>query len=195
MCCAETKNEHVKDPVCGMLIDPAKATRSSEYQGKTYFFCSDGCKRRFDNSPDIFLKPPGVAAAHSNRPPAKEGKQAEYTCPMHHEIVRNGPGDCPVCGMALEPREVTADESNPELTNMTRRLWIGAALTSPLLALMVSDLLPGRPLQHLIDSRTLAWLQFALATPVVLWGRRASILWPPRSSQAQRPGKSRSCEA
>jgi Cu+-exporting ATPase len=97
-------------------------------------------------------------------------KHSDWTCPMHPQISRDGPGQCPICGMNLEPREVTTDESNPELTSMTRRFWLGAVLTVPLLALMVSDLLPARPLQHLIKPGVLGWLQFALATPVVLWG-------------------------
>ena len=89
---------------------------------------------------------------------------------MHPQIVRKGPGSCPICGMALEPLTVTADAANPELATMTRRFWIGAALTLPLLAVMVSDVLPGHPLQHLLQGRLLGWLEFALATPVVLWG-------------------------
>jgi P-type Cu+ transporter len=96
--------------------------------------------------------------------------RTEYTCPMHPQIVRDGPGACPICGMALEPRTVTAGTANPELTSMTRRLWIGAALTLPLLAVMVSDILPGHPLQQLLPGRLLGWIEFALATPVVLWG-------------------------
>jgi Cu+-exporting ATPase len=89
---------------------------------------------------------------------------------MHPQISKDGPGQCPICGMTLEPREMTADESKPELTSMTRRFWVGVVLTLPLLALMVSDLLPAQPLQHLISPNVLGWLQFALATPVVLWG-------------------------
>ncbi len=89
---------------------------------------------------------------------------------MHPQISSDGPGQCPICGMALEPRELTADESNPELTSMTRRFWVGVVLTLPLLALMVSDLLPAHPLQHFVNPNVLGWLQFALATPVVLWG-------------------------
>ena len=92
----------------------------------------------------------------------------EYTCPMHPEIVRPEPGSCPICGMALEAREVTADEKNPELLDMTRRFWISVALTAPMLVLMVSELLPAMPLQHLISARVWAWLEFLLATPVVL---------------------------
>ena len=95
--------------------------------------------------------------------------RTEYTCPMHPEIIRSDPGQCPICGMALEPRTVTADEINPELVDMTRRFWIGIGLTAPILALMISEMLPGQPLQHLFSGKALAWFQFMLATPVVLW--------------------------
>ena len=93
----------------------------------------------------------------------------EYTCPMHPEVVKDEPGTCPKCGMALEPREVTGEEANPELDDMKRRLWSGVAFTVPLLALMVSDLLPGRPLQHMLSATAWAWVELALATPVVWW--------------------------
>jgi Cu+-exporting ATPase len=96
-------------------------------------------------------------------------ERVEYTCPMHPQIVRDQPGSCPICGMALEPRNVTANASNPELDDMTRRFWIGVVLTIPLLAVMVSDILPGHPLQHLLPGQLLGWIEFALATPVVLW--------------------------
>lgn len=95
--------------------------------------------------------------------------RTEYTCPMHPQIVRDRPGDCPICGMALEPRDVVANETRPELVDMTRRFWVGVVLTLPLLAVMVSDILPGHPLQHLLAGRLLGWLKFAIATPVVLW--------------------------
>jgi P-type Cu+ transporter len=94
-------------------------------------------------------------------------ERIEYTCPMHPQIVRDLPGNCPICGMALELRNATADSSNPELVDMTRRFWVGVALTVPLLAVMISDILPGRPIQHLLPE--LGWIEFALATPVVLW--------------------------
>jgi Cu+-exporting ATPase len=97
------------------------------------------------------------------------GPRTEYTCPMHPQIVRDRPGNCPICGMALEPRDVVANETNPELVDMSRRFWIGVALTLPLLAVMVSDILPGHPLQHLLPGRLLGWIEFAIATPVVLW--------------------------
>jgi Cu+-exporting ATPase len=95
----------------------------------------------------------------------------EYTCPMHPEIVRDKPGNCPICGMALELRTVTiADEENPELVDMTRRFWIGVALTAPLLIIAMSDFAPGRPLERVASMQTLSWIELLLATPVVLWG-------------------------
>ena len=97
--------------------------------------------------------------------------RVEYTCPMHPEVLRPGPGTCPICGMALEPRTVAAAaEENPELTDMTRRLWISAALTLPLLAVAMADMLPGMPVQHALQDGWLPWLELVLATPVVLWG-------------------------
>ena len=99
-------------------------------------------------------------------PPTK----TEYTCPMHPEIVRSEPGSCPICGMALESRVVTSEELNPELVDMTRRFWVSVVLTMPILALMVSEFLPGKPLQAFIGSNSLLWVQFVFATPVVLWG-------------------------
>ena len=98
-----------------------------------------------------------------------------YTCPMHPQITRESPGNCPICGMTLEPRDVTpgsANSSNPELLNMTRRFWVGVALTLPLLAVMVSDIVHGHPIQHLLSDVLLGWIEFALATPVVLWAGR-----------------------
>ena len=95
--------------------------------------------------------------------------RTEYTCPMHPEVVRSEPGQCPICGMALEPRTVMAEEVNPELVDMTRRFWISLTLTAPILALMISEMLPGQPLQQTFSNRALIWFQFALATPVVVW--------------------------
>ena len=95
--------------------------------------------------------------------------RTEYTCPMHPEIVRSQTGQCPICGMALEPRTVTGEEVNPELVDMTRRFWISVGMTAPILGLMISEMLPGQPLQHLLSGKVVVWLQFGLATPVVLW--------------------------
>ena len=120
------------DPVCGMSIAPEDAAGRIEYKGATYYFCSPSCEEKFRAHPDQYL------GADRPAPPAME-----YTCPMHPEIVRNEPGACPICGMALEPREVTGEEVNPELVDMTRRFWTSVGLTVPILVFMVSDLLPG----------------------------------------------------
>ena len=97
--------------------------------------------------------------------------RTEWVCPMHPEIVRTAPGACPICGMALEPRQVTlAEEASPELRDMSRRFWVGLVLTVPLVAVAMSDLIPGQPLQHAVSPRALVWLQLLLATPVVIWG-------------------------
>jgi len=105
--------------------------------------------------------------------PSSPSVKTEYICPMHPEIVRPEPGSCPICGMALEPRTVSLeDQPNPELVDMTRRFWISAALSLPLFILAMSDMLPGQPLQHIASPRLLTWIQFVLATPVVLWGGR-----------------------
>jgi Cu+-exporting ATPase len=103
-------------------------------------------------------------------PAPKAAAPIEYTCPMHPEIVRTAPGACPICGMALEPRTITADDANPELDDMQRRFRISVALTLPILAFMISDFLPGMPLDRLVPASARVWIQFALATPVVLWG-------------------------
>jgi len=189
------------DPVCGMQVDPETAAAHAEHEGRTYYFCCQGCATKFRANPEKYLKPKAPAAPPSKAeqpteyvcPMHPEVRQmgpgscskcgialepatviapvmrTEYTCPMHPEITRSEPGSCPKCGMALEPREVTAEETNPELTDMTRRLWISVALALPLLALMVSELLPSMPLQHWLPAKTWAWIEFALATPAVLW--------------------------
>jgi len=146
------------DPVCGMKVLPQKAAAVVEHAGRTWYFCGQGCRTKFEANPGKY---DGSAPLVTMSSVPISSASAEYTCPMHPEIVRPGPGACPICGMALEPVTVTADETNPELKSMTRRLWIGAALTVPLLAIMFSGLLPGR---------MLGWIEFALATPVVLWG-------------------------
>jgi Cu+-exporting ATPase len=95
---------------------------------------------------------------------------SQYTCPMHPKIVRDQPGNCPICGMTLEPIEVTVEETNPELERMTQRLWVSIGFTLPLLAIMISDLLPSHPIQQRLAARSLGWVELAFATPVVLWG-------------------------
>jgi len=152
----------VTDPVCGMTISPDEAVGSHDHRGKTYYFCSQQCLDRFREDPGKYL-------AGEPEVPLKPAGQVEWTCPMHPEIVRWEPGSCPICGMALEPRSILLEEENPELRDMSRRFWVSAVLTIPMLALMISDLLPGSPLRHLFSPDALIWIQFGLATPVVLW--------------------------
>jgi Cu+-exporting ATPase len=173
----------VKDPVCGMSVDPAKAAGKVEHAGKAYYFCSKRCAERFSQDPKKFLVAPGKAgmenshahAKHGDTPqaraafalPAANAKGVRYTCPMHPEIIQIGPGSCPKCGMALEPMDVFAEmEADPEFDSMRRRFWISAALSLPVLLLsMFGDSL-GVRLAHTFRNA----LEFFLATPVVLWG-------------------------
>ena len=155
----------VKDPVCGMDVDPHQAAGQTEHQGRTYYFCSTHCQSKFESDPHQYLQPGAERPAAA---PA-EGEVVEYTCPMHPEIRRPGPGSCPICGMALEPVTVTADTGpSPELADMTRRFWVGVALSVPVLLLgMGGDLFPA--IHDVISEKASAWIQLVLATPVVLW--------------------------
>jgi Cu+-exporting ATPase len=157
----------VKDPVCAMDVDPETAAGRSEHAGKTYFFCSASCKRKFDADPARYISGGGGSTAPATEP--TEG--ILYTCPMHPEIVRDKPGFCPICGMALEPMTATGDDTNPELEDMTRRFWVCMVLTAPLLLVMLTETFLGQQtVMRLFPGRSLAWIQLALATPVVLWG-------------------------
>jgi Cu+-exporting ATPase len=157
-----------KDPVCGMNVSPDTAKHVHEHAGQPFFFCSARCLEKFKASPEQYRGPkPKPAAAIT--PPSPNA--AEYTCPMHPEIVRNGPGSCPICGMALEPRFASAEEvANPELVDMSRRFWISLPLAAILLVLAMSEMIPGRPLHMTIGEAHMPWVQLTLATPVVLWG-------------------------
>jgi len=223
-----------KDPVCGMTVDPSRAKSTHEHAGKTYYFCCAGCKEKFSAEPAKYLMPNtlvGIAATSAHpvqiAPAAIQGAshpavkiasippvvrkpvsneyicpmdpevhqlvpgdcpkcgmalepanaalpvtKTEYTCPMHPEIVRDAPGSCPICGMALEPRTVSVEEEkNPELAQMTRRFWACVALTIPILVVAMADVVPGLSARMQFASpRTWQWLEFILATPVVLWG-------------------------
>ena len=165
----------LRDPVCGMMVKP-DSPHAFTHGATEYRFCSAGCRAKFAADPNRYLAPGnaappmavlGVKAATPL--PATGGTQ--FTCPMHPEIVRDAPGSCPICGMALEPRTVSLDEAeNPELVSMSRRLWVGAALSLPLVLITMSDLLPGMPLARLLPPRAMSLLELFLATPVVLWG-------------------------
>ncbi|GIK97482.1 MAG: copper-translocating P-type ATPase [Alphaproteobacteria bacterium] len=148
------------DPVCGMTVDPATAKHRTEYRGETYYFCAARCREKFEADPEKYL---GGRAPVEEAPPG-----TIYTCPMHPEVRQVGPGSCPICGMALEPETVSLDEGpNPELADMSRRFWIGLALTLPVFVLEMGGHLSG--LDHLLGQQTSNWIQLVLATPVVLW--------------------------
>jgi len=149
----------IKDPICGMTVDEATAIYV-ERNEKSFYFCSDRCRQKFLSTPD--------AAKQEDKPQYK----AIYTCPMHPEIQQDHPGDCPKCGMVLEPKTVTAgtnDEENVELRGMTRRFWIGTAMTLPVFVLAMAHLIPALGRQSWVDSHASRWIQFALTTPVVYW--------------------------
>ena len=148
------------DPVCGMNVDSATAKHTASYDGQTYYFCCAGCRTKFEDDPERYLTPGETAA------PAPRG--AKWTCPMHPEIVSDAPGPCPKCGMALEPLDIrAADGPNAELVDMKRRLWIALALTAPVFVLEMGGHL--FDLAHLVPPHLSNWIQFAFATPVVLW--------------------------
>src|ERR1700723_525650 len=216
-----------KDPVCGMSVEPLRAAAQEEHDGKNYFFCSGVCATKFRTEPAKYLsRAPsakntnGAAIALDDKAPAEPADwkhdaiaqnrtaqspeytcprdpevlrdrpgacpkcgmalersamsapatRIEYTCPMHSQIVRDGPGSCPICGMALEPRTaVVDDEENPELVSMTRRFWVSVALTVPVLILGMSEMIPGNPAARVFSMSAIGWIEFMLATPVVLW--------------------------
>jgi P-type Cu+ transporter len=152
-----------KDPVCGMDVDPHAAKHTAGYEGHPYYFCSAGCRTKFVNEPAKYLAKSGTSPA----PPIVLAGTI-YTCPMHPQIRQNGPGACPICGMALEPELASLEAGpNPELADMTRRFWIGLALAIPVLLLEMGSHVTG--LHALIAPGLSNWLQFILATPVVLW--------------------------
>jgi Cu+-exporting ATPase len=224
----QSQVQKVRDPVCGMMVDPARAAAKFDYEGTTYYFCNPGCLKKFQAQPDVYLSTAPVASGmqlpvlqpsakrdvvslhpHPGPLPKGEGASAsnmytcpmhpevrqkgpgscpkcgmalepeepqavatrtQWTCPMHPQIVRDGPGSCPICGMALEPQTIsTGEEANPELADMSRRFWISLVLSVPLLVMAMADMLPGMPVQHWLGAAAMRWIEFALATPVVLW--------------------------
>ncbi|MGB7070652.1 MAG: heavy metal translocating P-type ATPase [Pyrinomonadaceae bacterium] len=151
------------DPVCGMTVAPETSAGKYDFEGETYYFCSTGCLNKFKQNPATFLREKKAEILEA------ESLGVEYTCPMHPEIVQIGPGSCPKCGMALEPKVMTLDDApDPEYIDMKRRFWISAALTMPVFALAMAEMLPN--FHELISSNISIWIQFVLATPVVLWG-------------------------
>ena len=161
----------VRDPVCGMTVDPATAKYHVQYAAETYFFCSEGCWKKFTTDPQQYVGAPTADPnAHHHRSPKSVPAATDviYTCPMHPQIRQKGPGHCPICGMTLEPLVATAASGpDPELIDMTRRFWIGTALALPVVVLEMGGHL--FELHRLIAPQLSVWIQFALSTPVVLW--------------------------
>ncbi|MDB5503516.1 MAG: copper-translocating P-type ATPase [Tardiphaga sp.] len=150
----------VRDPVCGMTVDPATSQHRSDYRGETYHFCSAGCRTKFVADPQQYLD--------KGTPKADVPAGAIYTCPMHPQIRQLGPGSCPICGMALEPEVASLDAPpNPELADMTRRFWIGLALAIPPVVLEMGGHLVGS--HGWVDPTLSNWIQLVFATPVVIW--------------------------
>jgi Cu+-exporting ATPase len=152
----------VRDPVCGMTVDPHATPHRQRYAGHTHYFCSDGCVAKFAADPEKYL------TKSESKPPQAIPQGTIYTCPMHPQIRQVGPGSCSICGMALEPELVSAEGApNAELAEMSRRFWVGLVLTLPVLALEMGGHLTN--LHMLLGQKWSNWLQFVFATPVVLW--------------------------
>ena len=151
-----------KDPVCGMRVN-GQSPHQFVHAGQSYYFCCKACLDKFSKDPAAWLDP-------ASRPaPKPVAKDAIFTCPMHLEIEQVGPGTCPLCGMALEPKEASAEEDTSELDDMWRRFKFSLALSLPLLIMTMGDMLPGVSFHHILGMTAFNWLQFILATPVVLW--------------------------
>src|SRR6516165_7413064 len=151
------------DPVCGMKVDPSTARNKIEHNGKTFYFCSERCRAKFVDDPTKYVDGKAQQAQRDDVPVG-----TMYTCPMHPQIRQVGPGNCPICGMALEPEVATAETGpNPEVIDMTRRFWVGLALSVPVVILEMGGHLVGA--RGWIEQSLSNSIQFVLATPVVLW--------------------------
>lgn len=181
------------DPVCGMTVNPATAAGSVTHDGTTYHFCSKHCVEKFRADPGRYTGPKAEPEAHTCCHAGAPAPQAlptspgtKYTCPMHPEVIQDGPGTCPKCGMALEPMTPQAgEEDDTELRDMTRRFWVSAVLTVPVFLLAMLPMIPGVSLPHWLMDNTGKWVELLLSAPVVLWGG-----WPffVRAVQALRHG-------
>src|SRR5699024_5707275 len=152
----------MRDPICGMTVDSSEAEHVMHHDGTDFHFCSARCKDKFEAGPKQYLGP------RPEPEPQPEGTQ--YTCPMHPEVIRDAPGDCPKCGMALEPMGVPAgdDSPNPELVDFTRRFWVSLAFSIPLFVVAMGPML-GLPVHAWLRTQSAAWIELVLASPVVLW--------------------------
>lgn len=180
-----TNEATTTDPVCGMQVVPGKEADSITHEGHEYLFCSTHCSAKFRDDPARFAghqsddteateTPHSCCSSHSGDDKSDTGRpDAIYTCPMHPEVRQVGPGDCPKCGMALEPVEATAEQDDTELRDMTKRFWIATVFTAPLLIYVMGNMLFGHPFHQWIGPATSQWAELVLATPVVLW-----CAWP-----------------
>ena len=160
---ASPEGRKAVDPVCGMTVDAETAEHRVVHHGRTYHFCSVRCEDKFEADPDRYIEQTPEA-----RTPPQTG--AIYICPMHPKVRQEGPGNCPICGMALEPETLTADQGpSAELIDMRRRLWIGTLFAVPLFVLEMGAHIPGLDVHAWLPPAVSVWMQFALATPVVLW--------------------------
>jgi Cu+-exporting ATPase len=151
----------LKDPVCGMNVDPKNAAGKSNYNEAAYYFCSTHCKTKFNSNPESYLSDKKL-----EKTVIQEGANVKYTCPMHPEVISDKLEDCPICGMALEPMEILLEDTeNPELIDMAKRFWVSTALALPLLIIAMGGMFTGGMFGH-----WQTWVEFALATPVVFWG-------------------------
>jgi P-type Cu+ transporter len=155
-------SENEQDPVCGMFVDPSQTPYQLDYNEHQYVFCCERCLERFKKDPNLFLN-----QIRKKHPTSQINSRKEYTCPMHPEILQNSPGNCPICGMSLEPKDGEAETDPVEYRDMLKRFWLGLILTIPVFFLAMSDLIPG--LEKLISSSFSRQLQFILSTPVVWW--------------------------
>ena len=161
---SERSSDHAVDPVCGMSVTISPDARRADYDGEIFYFCSDRCHTKFKADPVYYAS----GKASDRRMTSQSG--AQYTCPMHPEIVRDEPGSCPICGMALEPM-LPSDEPSEELTDFPRRMWISAAAAVPLVILTMGELV-GLPVRDWIGHQLATYVEFALATPIVLWAAK-----------------------
>ncbi len=151
----------LKDPVCGMNVDPKNAAGKSNYNEAAYYFCSTHCKTKFNSNPESYLSDKKL-----EKTVIQEGANVKYTCPMHPEVISDKLEDCPICGMALEPMEILLEDTeNPELIDMAKRFWVSTALALPLLIIAMGGMFTGGMFGH-----WQTWVELALATPVVFWG-------------------------
>ena len=161
------ENAPTTDPVCGMAVNPATSKHRFDHGGTIFHFCSAGCQAKFEADPNTYFKP-YLKPKTATPGPSKAG--VIYTCPMHLKIRKGRPGNCPICGMTLEPLEISGTvEPNHERADMTRRFWVGLVLTLPVFILEMGTHIPGLKLETFVPPVLSTWIQFVLATPVILW--------------------------